>query len=30
MGYARVDYTYTTEWRRFGTDDQGLPITIRC
>jgi outer membrane receptor protein involved in Fe transport len=25
VGYARVDYTYTTEWRRFGTDDPGTP-----
>ena len=24
-GYARVDYTYTTQWRRFGTDQYGTP-----
>jgi iron complex outermembrane receptor protein len=25
VGYARVDYTYTTQWRRFGTDEYGTP-----
>jgi outer membrane receptor protein involved in Fe transport len=25
IGYARVDYTYTTQWRRFGTDEYGTP-----
>jgi iron complex outermembrane recepter protein len=24
-GYVRIDYTYTTQWRRFGTDDYGTP-----
>ncbi len=24
-GYARADYTYTTEWRRFGIDEPGTP-----
>jgi iron complex outermembrane receptor protein len=25
-GYARADYTYTTQWRRFGNDDSGTPL----
>ena len=25
VGYVRIDYTYTTQWRRFGTDDYGTP-----
>jgi iron complex outermembrane receptor protein len=24
-GYVRVDYTHTTQWRRFGTDEYGTP-----
>jgi len=25
VAYARVDYTHTTQWRRFGTDEYGTP-----
>jgi outer membrane receptor protein involved in Fe transport len=25
QGYFRADYTYTTEWRRYGTTDPGTP-----